>query len=278
MSLKPFKVLLFDCYGVRSSHPDKDASLTLLFLLSDTHCELLIRPRNVYILLMVEMSQDWETGMLENLTPLLKQNEGIDRETIFKVVGKHEGRIQTETPTMLYSQVLEGVYHATAKEMNLQDDDNYAAAFGASVPKWPAFEDSANALARLSRLGLKLVILSNVDNTSFEGSRQKLEKGYSFDALYTAEKIGSYKPSLNNFEYAMQHVKEDFGLDPEDILIVANSKLHDIQPGHKKGLKAAWIDRQKAVMGVSAYKDVVPDFQFPSMDAFADAIEKAKAS
>ncbi|ODN75485.1 haloacid dehalogenase, type II, variant 1 [Cryptococcus amylolentus CBS 6039] len=237
MSLSPFKVLLFDCYG------------TLI---------------------------DWETGMLENLVPLLQQTKSIDRENIFKIVGHHEGRIQTKTPTMLYSQVLDGVYRATAKDLNLKDDDSHAAAFGASVPKWPAFEDSAHALERLSRLGLKLVILSNVDNTSFEGSKQKLEKGFSFDALYTAEKIGSYKPSLNNFEYALQHVKEDFGFGPEDILIVANSKLHDIQPGHKKGLKAAWIDRQKAVMGVSAFKDVIPDFQFPSMDAFADAMEKDK--
>ncbi|ODN75484.1 haloacid dehalogenase, type II [Cryptococcus amylolentus CBS 6039] len=254
MSLSPFKVLLFDCYG------------TLI---------------------------DWETGMLENLVPLLQQTKSIDRENIFKIVGHHEGRIQTKTPTMLYSQVLDGVYRATAKDLNLKDDDSHAAAFGASVPKWPAFEDSAHALERLSRLGLKLVILSNVDNTSFEGSKQKLEKGFSFDALYTAEKsganlryrwllilttcvVGSYKPSLNNFEYALQHVKEDFGFGPEDILIVANSKLHDIQPGHKKGLKAAWIDRQKAVMGVSAFKDVIPDFQFPSMDAFADAMEKDK--
>ncbi|OCF32118.1 haloacid dehalogenase, type II [Kwoniella heveanensis BCC8398] len=239
MSLAPFKVLLFDCYG------------TLV---------------------------DWEGGMLANLRPLLEQSGAPDREQLFSVLGPHEGRIQTETPTMLYSEVLEHVYKAVGKELKLEVKESDAKAFGASVGSWPAFEDSADALQRLSKLGLKLVILSNVDNTSFEGSKKQLEKGYQFDAIYTAEKIGSYKPSLRNFDYAIENIKKDFGLNPEDILIVANSKLHDVQPGHKKGLKAAWIDRSKAVMGVAAYKDVVPDFHYSTMAEFTQAMEKAKSA
>lgn len=42
--------------------------------------------------------------------------------------------------------------------------------------------------------------------------------------------VGSYKPDLRNFDYAIQHVKEDFGLEKDEILIVANSKYHDVQP------------------------------------------------
>lgn len=92
-------------------------------------------------------------------------------------------------------------------------------------------------------MGLKQVILSNVNNASFDLSKQKLEKDFSFDAIYTAEKsehtrqgseltilVGSYKPQLRNFDYAIEHIKEEFGLEPEEILIVANSKLHDVQP------------------------------------------------
>jgi hypothetical protein len=37
------------------------------------------------------------------------------------------------------------------------------------VGDWPAFEDSARALKKLHDAGLKLVILSNVDNKSFAG-------------------------------------------------------------------------------------------------------------
>jgi len=42
-----------------------------------------------------------------------------------------------------------------------------SSAFGDSVGEWPAFEDSAQALKLLHDGGLKLVILSNVDNESF---------------------------------------------------------------------------------------------------------------
>lgn len=40
-------------------------------------------------------------------------------------------------------------------------------AFGDSVGSWPAFPDSAAALGKLRELGLKLFVLSNVDNESF---------------------------------------------------------------------------------------------------------------
>ncbi|OCF71143.1 haloacid dehalogenase, type II [Kwoniella mangroviensis CBS 8886] len=169
------------------------------------------------------------------------------------------------------------VYLETAEKLNLKSDEAQAKAFGNSIPAWPAFPDSAEALKKLSDAGLKLVILSNVDNKSFDGSKKKLEKGFTFDAIYTAEKIGSYKPSLRNFEYAIENIKKDFGLEKEDILIVANPKYHDVQPGHKKGIKSAWIDRERAFMGVSAYKDVIPDYQYPSMMEFANAIIKDKS-
>ncbi|WVQ62670.1 haloacid dehalogenase, type II [Kwoniella botswanensis] len=235
MSLAPFKVLLFDCYG------------------------------------------DWETGMLENLKSLLDQPSAPSRDRLFEVLGPIENRIQDEQPTMLYSELLAKVYIETAEKLNLKSDEGQAKAFGNSIPSWPAFPDSADALKKLSDAGLKLVILSNVDNKSFDGSKKKLEKGFAFDAIYTAEKIGSYKPSLRNFEYAIENIKKDFGLEKEDILIVANSKYHDVQPGHKKGIKSAWIDRERAFMGVSAYKDVIPDYQFQSMMEFANAIIKDKS-
>ncbi|KAK6905247.1 haloacid dehalogenase, type II [Kwoniella mangroviensis CBS 8507] len=235
MSLSPFKVLLFDCYG------------------------------------------EWETGMLENLKPLLDQPSAPSRDRLFEVLGPIENRIQDEQPKMLYSELLIKVYLETAEKLNLKSDEAQAKAFGNSIPAWPAFPDSAEALKKLSDAGLKLVILSNVDNKSFDGSKKKLEKGFTFDAIYTAEKIGSYKPSLRNFEYAIENIKKDFGLEKEDILIVANSKYHDVQPGHKKGIKSAWIDRERAFMGVSAYKDVIPDYQYPSMMEFANAIIKDKS-
>ena len=63
---------------------------------------------------------------------------------------------------------------------------------------------SDRGLARLSRIPpaalqylkkhYKLIILSNVDNRSFSFSNAAL--GVAFDAIYTAEDIGSYKPTI----------------------------------------------------------------------------------
>jgi len=48
--------------------------------------------------------------------------------------------------------------------------------------------------------------------------------------------------------------------------------------GHKRGLKAAWISRTttEPVMGVSAYADVKPDWEFVLMKDFVDELEKQR--
>src|SRR5213078_2935026 len=98
--------------------------------------------------------------------------------------------------------------------------------FGASVPDWPAFADSAPALAYLAQ-HYKLVILSNVDRESFKGSNARL--GVSFDAIYTAEDVGSYKPDQKNFAYMLDGLKER-GFGRDHILHTAQSLFHDHVP------------------------------------------------
>lgn len=46
-----------------------------------------------------------------------------------------------------------------------------------------------------------------------------------WDAVYTAQKIGSYKPDLRNFEFLIEHVGEDLGVKKEEILHTAQSEL-----------------------------------------------------
>jgi FMN phosphatase YigB (HAD superfamily) len=59
--------------------------------------------------------------------------------------------------------------------------------------------------------------------------------------------------------------------------VTANSKLHDHEPGHIAGLKGAWISRPGANMGVKKFAHIVPDWEFPTMKDFADAMEAARA-
>jgi hypothetical protein len=41
------------------------------------------------------------------------------------------------------------------------------------------------------------------------------------------------------------------------------------------GLKAAWIHRPEAIMGAPKDESIAPDWEFPSMDVFASAMERA---
>ena len=50
---------------------------------------------------------------------------------------------------------------------------------------------------------------------------------------------------------------------------------HLFPSAHKVGIKCAWINRPKAIMGVQG-RGEQPDFEFSSMAAFADEMEKIR--
>lgn len=237
-SLAEFELLSFDCYG------------TLI---------------------------DWETGIWDALQPLLaRHGGGLARHRALADFGRHESRIQAERPTLQYPEVLAAVHADLAAANGLETTAELDRAFGQSVPHWPAFADSAEALRSLARR-YRLVILSNVDRASFAASERKL--GVRFDTVYTAEDIGAYKPSPRNFQYLVEHVRQDFGLGPEAILHTAQSLFHDHVPARAIGLANAWIDRQGlsrgGVWGATAGVAERPaiDFRFYSMGELATAAE-----
>ena len=129
--------------------------------------------------------------------------------------GRIEAVQEAGNPSLLYSDLLAVVHRDLAANLDLDTNEDMDVAFGASVPNWPEFADSAGALAFLSER-YRLVILSNVDRTSFAGSNERLK--VEFDAIYTAEDIGSYKPDPANFDYLLGHLEDDFdvvaGLGP----------------------------------------------------------------
>lgn len=68
------------------------------------------------------------------------------------------------------------------------------------------------------------MILSNINEESIEGTiRNNIDVGW--DAVYTAQRIGSYKPDLRNFEFLIEHVVEDLGVKKEEILHTAQSEF-----------------------------------------------------
>lgn len=215
---------------------------------------------------------DWESGMLNALAPLTN-NPGVKltRNEILEAHARHESSQQRQTPYKRYRELLAIVYRRLAEEWGVTTSWDECVHYGNSVKDWPAFPDSADALTYLKQ-HYKLVILSNIDNESFAESNQKL--GVDFDAVYTAEDIGSYKPSDNNFEYMLAMLKT-CGYKKTDILHTAESMFHDHAPANRHGLKSCWIYRRYEQQGFGAtmHPGEMPhyDFRFTSMREMVEA-------
>ena len=215
---------------------------------------------------------DWESGMIEALKGLAGRAERrLSRDQILEAHARHESSQQRYTPTKLYRELLSIVYKRLAEEWSVHATHEDCVAYGRSVESWPAFEDSADALRYLKKY-FKLVILSNVDNEMFQASNRKLQ--VEFDAIYTAEDIGAYKPSARNFEYMIEKL-EGIGVRREKVLHTAESMFHDHKPANDHGLKSCWIYRRHAQRGFGATMDPgqMPhvDFKFNSMLELAQA-------
>ena len=215
---------------------------------------------------------DWESGMVEALKPLTSRvTPSLTRNQILEAHARHESAQQRWTPARRYRDLLAVVYKRLAEEWGVAASLEECQAYGRSVGNWPAFPDSAEALHYLKQ-HYKLVILSNVDNESFAASNKKLQ--VAFDAILTAEDIGSYKPDDRNFRYLLETLAM-LGHGRHEILHTAESLFHDHEPANRAGLTSCWIYRRHADSGFGATMapSEMPKYQF----RFTSLMEMAKA-
>ena len=207
---------------------------------------------------------DWETGIVEALRPWAARH-GIADDALLAAHAAHETVVETDLPAMRYPDVLAETLRRIADQFGVEATAEERAAFGASVPDWPAFPDSTAALTALHQR-FRLVILSNIDRALFAASARRL--GVEFDLVITAEDVGSYKPSAANFAALLDSVER------AELLHVAQSLYHDHVPAKAAGLPTVWIDRRHGRPGTGATPEaaaVTPDWTFPSLAAFAEA-------
>ena len=215
---------------------------------------------------------DWESGILAALSAWRRRaGVAVEDSALLEAFGRHEAAAQAAHPEMLYPDILARVATGIGDDLNAPMTPADGEAFGWSLADWPPFPDSAPALQYLKQ-HFELVILSNVDRKSFSASNRRL--GVVFDAIYTAQDIGSYKPDPRNFTYMIDQLA-DRGAGLGDILHVAESLYHDHVPAKAAGLATAWIHRRHDKTGHGATStpddEVAPDMQFESLAGFAEA-------
>jgi 2-haloalkanoic acid dehalogenase type II len=229
---------------------------------------------------------DWELGITDTVSHITAlHGMHVAEQEILRLFASHETKVQDTNPTWTYPMILRETWRRMATSLGLPNPktdaeqcERDARAFAESVPLWPAFPDSHEALVALQSR-CKLVILSNVDNVSFAGSNARL--GITFDAILTAQDIGSYKPDLRNFRALLERV-HTMGVGIEQHVHVAQSLFHDHVPAQAVGLHTVWINRygaKRAAAGAlgatPAAAPVTPHWEFPSLRSFADALLSA---
>ncbi len=219
---------------------------------------------------------DWEAGLAAVLSAWARRRGlAMSDEQLLAAYNPCEAAVEVETPAALYPDVLAESLRRVGGALGAEVSDDDAAAIAGSVPDWPAFSDSTVALQRLASR-FHLIILSNVDRASFAGSNKRL--GVTFTSIITAQDVGAYKPSPRNFE-ALDVEVARLGIADGRLLHVAQSLFHDHVPAKAAGLPTVWINRRHDRSGWGAtpapHGDVTPDWTFPSMAAFADAVDAA---
>ncbi|MBM3518864.1 MAG: HAD-IA family hydrolase [Alphaproteobacteria bacterium] len=219
---------------------------------------------------------DWESGILAALAAWLAPTGPLDGATLLAAFAEAEAEQQAATPDLRYPAVLAAVHGRLAQRFARPVAAGAAERFGAAIAEWPAFPDSAAALGYLKR-HYRLIVLSNVDRTSFQASNARL--GVTFDAICTAEDIGSYKPDRRNFAYLLAEAAR-LGVPRERLLHAAQSLYHDHVPAHAMGIATAWIDRRQGRGGGATKPPAGPvhyGFRFSSLAELA-AAHRAEAT
>jgi putative hydrolase of the HAD superfamily len=237
LDLTEFKALSFDCYG------------TLI---------------------------DWEAGIAAVLAPWAREQGLVLRdEDLLVAYAGSEAAVERELPAALYPEVLATAFRRVGATLGTPVSDAWAERLGGSVPDWPAFRDSPDALARLAR-HYQLIVLSNVHRAGFAGSNRQLRG--EFAAIITAEDVGAYKPAENHFR-ALDAALPGLGLDRGELLHVAQSLFHDHAPAKREGLPSVWINRRRDRPGWGATPEPTEewtyDLEFGSMAEFADVVDRA---
>ena len=215
---------------------------------------------------------DWETGILNVLRPWADDHElDITNEGLLAAFAVAEPLVQTADPSLPYPDVLRQSMRELGKALGVVATPDEEEALGTSVPNWPAFDDSAAALAQLKQ-DFRLVILSNIDRASFAASNQKL--GVEFDAIITAEDTGTYKPDHGHFRSAFDWLAAQ-SIDRNQLVHVAQSLYHDHVPAQALGILSVWIDRRHGRAAGGATKSpttpVTPNLTFTNLAKFAAA-------
>jgi 2-haloacid dehalogenase len=207
---------------------------------------------------------DWEAGLLPALRRVLfAHKQTLTDEAVLELYGEFEAQAETG-PYQSYRDVLESVVRQFGERCGFHPRPAELRSLHESVPAWPPFPDTIAALQKLQQR-YRLAIISNIDDNLFAETRKHLR--VDFAAVITAQQARSYKPSINNFRFALQTL----GIKPSRLLHAGQSVYHDVIPAQSLGIRTVWVNRKSARPGVGAVRQATgrPDLEVPDLMTLA---------
>lgn len=218
---------------------------------------------------------DFETGILDWFRPTLGRY-GVSRTDgeILAAFAAAEDRCQRTTPEQTFTEMLPLIYRDVSAEWGTGVRDGDAEGFRNSVPVWPPFPDTVEALEELGSR-YRLVAVTNADAWALE--HMSTNMGNPFDEQITCDEVGVNKPSPRVFEYLLEKLAPS-GVEKKGILHAAQSQYHDIVPAAALGFATAWIERRHGEGGFGATprpENIVrPTFHATGMADFARQVRE----
>lgn len=214
---------------------------------------------------------DWETGILAAVRPVLAVH-GVraDDETILETFARLEAEEEQLGPDgapgyQPYRDVLRNVMGRLGRAFECEFVERELDRLPESIRRWPAFPDTAAALARLARR-FSINVISNVDDDLFDLTRPKL--GVEVDRFVSAQLCRSYKPATRNFNVMLALLD----LPRERVVHAAQSLYHDIRPAAALGITTVRVNRRSGRPGSGATPpaEAKADDEVPDLKSLAD--------
>lgn len=199
---------------------------------------------------------DWEQGFVRALLAA-GIGDPLDRHRIVELY--HEVEPEIEIDYRSYREVLTETARRIGAGLGRSVSDEQARMLPESLRAWPPFPDTNRALERLAASGIRLGILSNVDDDLLAETRKHFT--VDFELIVTAQQVRSYKPGHAHFLEARKRMGAEARW-----LHAAQSHFHDVVPCRELGIPVAWINRKNERPG----SDLLPDRELRTLDALAE--------
>ena len=201
---------------------------------------------------------DWMAGIRRGLADVWPD---ADSDRLLDRYHELEPEVQAGRG-IAYRRVMAEVLARIATAENLVVPSGREDALGDSLPTWPPFPETRDALETLRQRGWRIGILSNTDPDLLDASLTSI--GVPVDERVVASEIGSYKPAVGHWEIFFART----GADRARHVHVGASLFHDVEPCASLGLPCVWINRDGET------SELPRAAELPDLDTLPDTLDR----